>query len=141
MSQANVEALRPVYAEWSAGNWRPVFEVYSDDMEWGWSSEFPNPGVYRDPAERNRRLHEWLSPWEDWRCEAEEYVDHGDHVVVLTRYRGTGKGSGATVDTRGAHVWTLRDGKVVRLEVFADRTRALESVGLPASGADPGNPG
>ena len=36
----------------------------------------------------------------------------------------------AEVDTRGAHVWKLRGGKVVRLEVFADRARALESVGI-----------
>jgi len=29
MSQENIDALRPVYAEWSRGNWRPVFEVYA----------------------------------------------------------------------------------------------------------------
>ena len=135
MSKENVDALRPIYDEWSRGNWRPKFDVYDPEMKWGWSSEFPGiAGVYQDPAERNKRLHEWLSPWEDWRCEAEEYVEHGDHVVVLTRYRGRGKGSGAEIDTRGAHVWTLRDGMVIRLEVFADRARALESVGLtPAS--------
>jgi ketosteroid isomerase-like protein len=127
----NVEALRPIYAEWSRGNFRPKFDVYDPEMEWGWSSDFPGlAGVYRDPAERNARLHEWLSPWEEWQCEAEEFIEHGDYVVALCRYQGRGKGSGATVDTRGAHVWKLRDGKVVRLEVFADRVRALESIGL-----------
>ena len=132
MSQDNVDALRHVYEEWGRGNWRPKFEIYDDEMEWGWSDDFPGlAGVYRDPAERNERLHAWLSPWEDWRCEAEDYVAHGDHVVALCRYRGRGKGSGATIDTEGAHVWTLRDGKVVRLEVFADRAKALAAVGLP----------
>jgi hypothetical protein len=29
----------------------------------------------------------------------------------------------------GAHVFKLRDGKVVRLEIFANRRKALESVG------------
>ena len=29
----------------------------------------------------------------------------------------------------GAHVFKLRDGKVVRLEIFANRQKALESVG------------
>jgi ketosteroid isomerase-like protein len=100
-------------------------------MEWGWSSEFPGlEGVYHDPAIRNERLRQWLSPWENWRCEAEEFIAHGDHVVVLARYRGRGKGSGAPVDTQGAHVWTMRNGKAVRLEIFADRQRALESVRL-----------
>jgi ketosteroid isomerase-like protein len=131
MSQ-NVEALRAIYAEWGRGNWKPRFEVYDDEMEWGWSSEFPSAGVTRDPVERSSRLREWLSPWEDWRCEAEDYLQHGDYVVALTRYRGRGKGSGATVDTRGAHVWKFRDGKVIRLEVFADRERAIESIGVEA---------
>jgi ketosteroid isomerase-like protein len=84
----------------------------------------------QENVERNKRLHEWLSPWEDWRCEAEDFVEHDDYVVVLTRYWGRGKGSGATVDTRGAHVWKLREGKVIRLEVFADRANALKSIGL-----------
>ena len=72
MSSENVDAVRPIYAEWGRGNFFPTFDVYDPEMEWGWSDEFP--GL--------------------------------------------------------AHVWKLRDGKVVRLEVFADRARALESVGV-----------
>ena len=131
MSDDNIDALRSVYAEWGRGNWRPKFDMYHPDMEWGWSPEFPGlAGVYKDPDEANQRLRDWLSPWEDWRCEAEDYVVHGSFVVVLTRYRGRGKGSGATVDTEGAHVWKMLEGRAMRLEVFADRARALESVGL-----------
>jgi ketosteroid isomerase-like protein len=132
MSDEDVQAVRRVYDEWSRGNWRPKFDIYDAEMEWGWSDEFPGlSGVYHDPAERNKRVQEWLHGWEDWRCEAEELVVHGEHVVALCRYRGRGRGSGASVDTKGAHVWTLRDGKVVRLEVFATRARAFEAVGLP----------
>lgn len=134
MSQENVEAVRRVYVEWGRGNWRPKFDFYDPEMEWGWSDEFPGlAGVYRDPAERNKRVYEWLSGWEDWRCEAEEFVVHGDQVVALTRYRGRGRGSGAIVDTKGAHLWTIRDGKVVRLEVFADRAGALAAAGVTSS--------
>jgi ketosteroid isomerase-like protein len=133
VSEEDVEAIRRVYDEWSQGNWRPKFEIYDDEMEWGWSDDFPGlAGVYHDSAERNDRLYEWLSPWEDWRCEAEDYVVHGDQVVVLARYRGRGKGSGLEVNTEGAHVWTMRDGMAVRLVVFADRAKALAAVGLPS---------
>lgn len=128
---SNVEALRPVYEEWGRGNWAPRFDVYSDDMEWGWSDEFPGlAGVYRDPELPNRRLLEWLGEWEDWRCEAEEFLTNGEFVVVLARYTGRGKESGVSVDTEGAHVWQLRDGKVIRLEVFSSRSRALAAAGL-----------
>jgi ketosteroid isomerase-like protein len=129
--QDSLGAIRDVYTEWGRGNWRPKFEIYDDEMEWGWSDDFPGlAGVYHDPAERNKRLYEWLSPWEDWRCEAEDYVVQGDYVVVLTRYRGRGKGSGAIVDEEGAHLWKLRDGKAVLLVVFADRAKALAAAGI-----------
>jgi uncharacterized protein len=130
---ANVEALRPVYEEWGRGNWRPRFDLYARDMEWGWSDEFPTHGVFREPEAISARLRDWLSPWEDWRCEAEEFIPAGEFVVVLTRYTGRGKESGANVDTRGAHLWTLRDGEAIRLEVFSSRTKALEAAGLRAT--------
>jgi len=123
-------AIRRVYEDWGQGKWRRRWEIYADDMEWGWSDEFPGlAGVYHDPSERNDRLREWLSPWEHWRCEAEDFVVNGDYVVALCRYRGRGKGSGAVVDEEGAHLWQLRDGKVIRLVVYADRGRALAEAG------------
>jgi uncharacterized protein len=131
MSQENVEALRPVYEEWGRGNFRPSSDVYGLELQWGWSEEFPDArGVFRETESRSPRMLEWLSQWEDWRVEAEEYISAGDFVVVLCRYTGRGKKSGAAVDTTGAHVWTMRDGEPVRLEIFSSRTKALEAAGL-----------
>lgn len=128
--------LEDVYRHWGAGDWTPRFEFYADDMEWGWSDEFPDiAGVYRDTATPNPRLQTWLCEWETWTCEAEEYIPSGDFVVVLTRYRGRGRGSGVEVDSVGAHVWKLRDGQAVRLEVFADRERAFASTQRSAAPA------
>ena len=49
-------------------------------------------------------------------------------MVVLATYHGRGRGSGVEITRRGAHVFELRDGKVVRLEIFAMRAKALQSV-------------
>ena len=86
--------------------------------------------MHRDTETPNPRLCAWLSPWEHWAVEVEGIVESDDTVVVLTRYHGRGKGSGIEVDEEGAHVWQWRDGRAVRLEVFADRQVALASVGL-----------
>jgi ketosteroid isomerase-like protein len=127
-------SLADVYRYWGAGDWTPRFDFYAPDMEWGWSDEFPGiDGVYHDTETPNSRLQTWLDEWEYWHCEAEDYVVCGDTVAVLTRYRGRGKGSGVEVDVEGAHVWKLRDGKAVRLEVFADRERALRAASGMAS--------
>ena len=55
----------------------------------------------------------------------------GSRASVAGRARelpGRGKGSGVEIRQQGAHVFGLRDGKVVRLEIFADREKAIESV-------------
>jgi nicotinate-nucleotide pyrophosphorylase (carboxylating) len=131
-SRRNVEALRPVYEAWSRGDWTGAWpEVYGSGMSWGWSEEFPEiHGTYSDPEEARDRLRRWLSPWEDWRVEAEEFVTIQDRVVILARYHGRGKGSGAEVDVTGAHVWVMRDGKAESMMVFSDRDKALAAAGL-----------
>jgi uncharacterized protein len=129
MAPGNVDLVRPIYEEWGRGNWRPRFDVYHPNMEWGWSDEFPElAGVYEDHEDPNPRLLAWLSGWEHWRAEADEFLEFGDHVVVLATYHGRGRGSGVEVSQEGAHVYELRDGKVVRLEIFATRAKALQSV-------------
>jgi uncharacterized protein len=126
---SNVEVVRRVYEEWGRGNFRPRFDFYDDEMEWGWSDEFPGlGGVHHDPEHPNSRLRAWLSEWEAWRAEPDEFLEIGDHVVVLTRYIGRGRGSGVEIQQEGAHVFELRDGKVIRLEIYASRARALEYV-------------
>jgi uncharacterized protein len=141
MPPGNANLIRPIYDEWSRGNWRPRFEVYDPRMEWGWSDEFPGlAGVYEDHEDPNPRLRAWLSPWAHWRAEADEYLEIGDYVVVLSTYYGVGKGSGVEISQEGAHVFKLRDGKVVRLEIFANRKKALESVGA-ARAQEPGRVG
>jgi uncharacterized protein len=129
MPPGNADLLRPIYEEWSRGNWRLSFDVYDPDMEWGWSDEFPGlAGVFCDREDPNPRLRSWFSEWENWRAVAEDYLKLGNHVVVLATYHGRGKGSGVEINQEGAHVFEFRDGKVIRLEIFASRERAIESV-------------
>jgi ketosteroid isomerase-like protein len=47
----------------------------------------------------------------------EEFVDAGDRVVVHFRFVGTGRTSGVPIEERLVHVWTVRDGKAIRMEV------------------------
>ena len=88
-------------------------------------------GATRDPRDAAERLRTFIKQWDDWRAVAEDYLPAGDKVVVLLRFGGTGKGSGAEITSKGAHVWTMRDGNAVRLQVFSSRERALAVAGLP----------
>jgi ketosteroid isomerase-like protein len=128
MAPSNADLLRPIYEEWARGNWRQRFDVYHPEMEWGWSDEFPGlAGVHVDAEDPNPRIRSWLSGWEDWRAEADDYLEFGDVVVVLATYHGRGRGSGVEIHQQGAHVFVFRDRRVVRLEIFASREKAIDS--------------
>ena len=130
MSQKNVEILRPIYAEWQAGNLAAGTELLDDDIVSVWPSEFPTGGSYRGTEGHARAMREWLSAWKDFHIEAEDFIDAGDSVIVPFRVHARGKGSAVEVERRWAHVWTIRNGKAVRFEVHLDRAEALEAVGL-----------
>jgi ketosteroid isomerase-like protein len=55
-----------------------------------------------------------------------------DSVIAVFHSWGRGKQSGARVEERNAHVWTLRNGKLWRLRVYATKADALEALGLVA---------
>ena len=54
----------------------------------------------------------------------------GDHVLVIACFRGRGRSSGVRVAERLYEVYTLRNGRIVRVDEFSDRAEALEAVGL-----------
>jgi ketosteroid isomerase-like protein len=65
--------------------------------------------------------------------EADEFIASGDHVLVLIRWKGTGKGSGVEMEAEGAHLWAFRDGLAVRFDVYRDRDEARAALSEPES--------
>jgi ketosteroid isomerase-like protein len=67
-----------------------------------------------------------------FRTVADEFIDMGDQVLVLTEFRGRGKTSGVSVDAmhQRAALFTVRDGKVVAVTTYTDRDEALRAAGL-----------
>lgn len=92
------------------------------------------PGVkksYRGIEEFIGFMMSWTEGFTDWQVEVEELVDTGDdHVVAILVQRGTGKGSGVPVELRYAQIFTLNDGRVARIVIYASREQALEAAGL-----------
>jgi len=107
-------------------------ELVDEDAEFDWSdSRAPYGGVYRGHAELRAMWQHWLEAWDQWETEIVEAteVDAGT-VLTVTRVRARGKGSGVPVEARGASVWTVRDGKIVRAKLFQSKPEALAAFGL-----------
>jgi ketosteroid isomerase-like protein len=81
-----------------------------------------------------RAMREFLTAWEGYRAEAEEFhqLDDG-RVLVLIHRSARGKTSGLEVEqlrSKGAQLFHLRDGNVTRLVLYWNRDRALADLGL-----------
>ena len=66
------------------------------------------------------RWRSWLSAWEAWRAEAEEYVELDDERVLVpchfdVRGKTSGVELGGVMPVEAANVFHVRDGKVTRL--------------------------
>jgi uncharacterized protein len=100
---------------------------------------YADPGIVWNPIEElptqghaavRASLAHWKAEWDDYKVMPEEFVDAGDRVVVTVRLGGRGRGSGVEIEARFYDVYTLSDGKIVRMDQFTERSEALEVVGL-----------
>jgi ketosteroid isomerase-like protein len=73
---------------------------------------------------------DWLEPWATYRSTSEEWIDVGNHVVVLLRNHGRRKDMETEVELIGATTLTFREGKVARWGDYTDRADAFKAVGL-----------
>jgi ketosteroid isomerase-like protein len=73
---------------------------------------------------------DWLAPWATYRVQVDEMIEVGDGVVVLVRDRGRRHGMDVEVELISGSVWTFRDGKIARVEFYANREELRRATGL-----------
>ena len=129
MSRENVELVRTVLGGWARGDFRAGSDLLAEDFEWKQRPDAVEPGSHRGESV-GAALRQLFDVWENYRIEAEEYIDAGDRIVVVGRARGSARGSGLELDQSVFFLWTARNGKLASIETFRDRGEALEAVGL-----------
>jgi ketosteroid isomerase-like protein len=126
MSQENVEVVREVFAAYGRGDLSEAMAHYAPEIVFNPAEERPIHG--RDAVVAY--IQRWEEPWEDYEAEAEEVLDAGDSVVVTFHVKARGKASGIDIDARSHQVYRLRDGKLIRMDEYLERSDALEAAGL-----------
>jgi ketosteroid isomerase-like protein len=141
MASANLDLVRSIFAAWERGDYSTA-EWAHPEIEYVIAGG-PSPGSWTGLAGMAEGFREWLSAWEDFRGEAEEYRElDGERVLVLLRFSGRGKTSGLELGqmrAKGANVIHVRDGKVTRIVAYWDRERALADLGLATEAGSAGS--
>jgi ketosteroid isomerase-like protein len=131
MSQEGVERVREGYAAFNRGDLDAAIEGLHPNIEWIAWDILPDGSTAQGREAVRSFFKTWREAFDDITVEAEEVIDAGDQVVVVTRVRGRGRYSAADVVAPTVPwVWTIRDGQAVRMEMFANKEEALEAVGL-----------
>ena len=131
MSQENLEIVQGGYERFLASG-ELVADLSTADFVWDMSNfhGWPEQQVYEGVDGAGAFLSEWVGAWDDWELVVEDLRDAGDKVVALMHQRGRSKESGVPIEMSFAMVWTIRDGKQARMEMYSDRDEALAAAGL-----------
>ena len=118
-----MKVVRRIFETYIAGDLEKALADADPEIVWNPIEEAPKQGH----AAVRENLRRWETDWEDLRTVPEEFLDAGDRVLVTVHFAGRGRGSGIEVDTRLYEVWTIHDGKAVRMDEFTERAKALEA--------------
>ena len=142
MSQENVEVVRRAFeifncyreTDLSRAERDKAFDAFAEfataDFVYVEPSEWPGAGVHEGLDRYRQVLEGFFEALSQMTAEIEEIFDADDQVVVFVRWRARGTSSGAEWEMEPGQVFTLRDGKIARQEVYLNRAEALEVAGL-----------
>jgi uncharacterized protein len=128
MSRENVELVRRA-AEHFERTGEPWWEMLDPEIEIR-DYDIPDARKYTGREGFLAWISQWGEAWESFSIEPQEYLDAGDRVVQVVRLSARGKGSGVPLERLDGMVWTLRDGRAVRLDYYGSREQAVEAAGL-----------
>jgi ketosteroid isomerase-like protein len=127
----NVQLIHGLYEALGKGDVATVLGKMDQGIEWREADNF----IYadRNPYVGPQAVLDGVfmrlgSEWDAFTVTPEEWLDAGNHVVVLGTYTGTHKATGKAVRAQFAHVWAVKGPKVLRFQQYTDTKQFAEAV-------------
>jgi ketosteroid isomerase-like protein len=131
MSQENVEVVRRVYDAAANRHSASILALYDPDVEFDATRMgVGDLGIYHGHEGLRTLFGEFHQVWGEIEYDYEDLIEAGQHVVAVVTRHARGRASGVGVEAPLALLWTVREGKVVRVVWFQTREEALEAAGL-----------
>jgi uncharacterized protein len=114
-------AVMPLYDAFARRDVPAAVACLADDIQWHEATGLPWGGFAAGPsAVVDTVFAPALEHFPDLTVTPEEIVTSGDTVIVVHRYTGTGKDTGAILNLLGVGIWDVRDGSISRYRQFVD---------------------
>ncbi len=126
-----LDIVRRQYEAFAGQDWDGLFALYHPEIEADLSrSGIPDLGIYHGHEGLRKGWRSWQQVWERYDFELEELIESGDRVLGLSRVQVRSKGHGLDTEFRGADLFTVRDGLIVHLANYLDRSLARRDAGF-----------
>ena len=134
--EENVAFAERAYRTWAEEGIDGLRSLMHDEVEWHPPAQAPEPGPFRGPDEILRVAGSYMESFGEFMPVPERILPGAepDQVVALVTLTTRGRESGAEFSIPAGHVLTIRDGRVLRFQVFTDQDEALRTAGLDPSG-------
>jgi ketosteroid isomerase-like protein len=116
------------------GNPEIIRQVLAPDVHWEVVPGFPHSGTYHGLSGVFDFFTRLFGEFEDWRTEPSEFFEAADRVIAVGTYSGRAKATGKSFEARFAHIWTVRDRAIVRLQHCADTVQLAKALRQDFSG-------
>lgn len=129
-----IETVKRFYDALGRGDLPSLTALLASDITWTEAERFPYyTGTWRTPQQVvDRLLVPVARDWDRFSATPESYVVEGERVVAFGAYGGTYKATGQAMSAPFAHLWTVRDARIVGFVQYTDTAKVLEAFVLPS---------
>ena len=122
------ELLERIYRAFNDRDVDGLLSLVGPGFEWHPNPEEPEQRVARTSQDLVAGLRDRWENLARLRIEVEDIVGMGERLVAGVRHEAVLRGSDTPIERREVHVWSFRDGRVIRLEEFPTRDAALHAI-------------
>jgi ketosteroid isomerase-like protein len=126
----NLELVKAAFDAYGRGDLEGVADFADPAVVVTQLAELPDAETFHGRRGLIEVIEAWEAAWDDVRIERLHTREVGDNVLTTVRQRARGKGSGVEVEGVFTFVFTVKAGKLVRWQMFADEAKALAVVGV-----------
>jgi ketosteroid isomerase-like protein len=131
MSEENVEVVRRAWEDPLGRDGDAFLDAFSSDVVVQQTAPIPDARMYHGHDGLKKVISEWTEVFDGLVMAPKEFTDIGDDMVLVRVHQeARGAGSEVPVEFDTWFVYSVRGGKIARLEMFNEKHQALEAAGL-----------
>lgn len=98
------------------------------DIDWPTPQGLLGDESYRGHSGVRRSVSSLGDAWEHLEARPSEFFAAGGCVLAVVELTAKGRRSGIELSEERGHLWTFREGKAAKMEIFFDREEALRAL-------------